>query len=73
MVAAAQPRTCTGRGRRPGRTSDAQISVADLCGLGVQDAAIAELVASGTERAAHFSMTRLAEAYLAIYREIAGS
>ena len=32
----------------------------------------AELVASGTERAAHFSMTRLAEAYLAIYREIAG-
>ncbi len=31
-------------GRRPGRTSDAQISVADLCGLGVQDAAIAELV-----------------------------
>ena len=31
-------------GRRPGRTSDRQISVADLCGLGAQDAAIAELV-----------------------------
>ena len=31
-------------GRRPGRTSDRQISVADLCGLGAQDATIAELV-----------------------------
>jgi len=30
--------------RRPGRTADEQITVADLCGLGAQDAAIAELV-----------------------------
>jgi len=30
--------------RRPGRTSNDQISVADLCGLGVQDATIAEMV-----------------------------
>ena len=32
-----------------GRTSDHQITVSDLCGLGVQDAAIAELVMSSLE------------------------
>jgi ornithine cyclodeaminase len=37
-------------GRSPGRTSPEQITLADLCGLGVQDATIAELV-----------VTRLAE------------
>ncbi|MBI4941247.1 MAG: ornithine cyclodeaminase family protein [Actinobacteria bacterium] len=31
-------------GRSPGRTSPAQVTVADLCGLGVQDATIAEVV-----------------------------
>jgi ornithine cyclodeaminase len=30
--------------RRPGRTTDEQITVADLCGLGAQDAVIAEVV-----------------------------
>ena len=33
-------------GVKPGRTSDLQISVCDLCGLGIQDAAMAELVMS---------------------------
>jgi ornithine cyclodeaminase len=32
--------------RRPGRTTSEQITVADLCGVGAQDAAIAELVVS---------------------------
>ncbi|MEZ5141990.1 MAG: glycosyltransferase family 4 protein [Acidimicrobiales bacterium] len=35
-----------------------------------EPALAADLVASGTERALHFSMARLAEAYLAIYREV---
>src|SRR5712691_624146 len=34
-------------GRKPGRTSDAEITVADLTGVGVQDAALAELVVVG--------------------------
>ena len=34
-------------GRSPGRTSDEQISVSDHCGLGIQDAAMAQLVMTG--------------------------
>lgn len=39
-------------GRCPGRTSPEQVSIADLCGLGVQDAAIAEVVATRLRTAA---------------------
>ena len=34
-------------GRSVGRTSDEQISVSDHCGLGIQDAAMAQLVMTG--------------------------
>jgi len=37
-------------GRKPGRTSDAEITVADLTGVGVQDAALAELVVVAAAR-----------------------
>ena len=33
-------------GMKPGRTSDEEITVADLTGVGVQDAAVANLVVS---------------------------
>ncbi len=32
----------------------------------------AELVASGEQRAGHFSMERLAEAYVSLYEQLAG-
>lgn len=37
-------------GRKPGRTSDREITVADLTGVGVQDAAVAELVVDAATR-----------------------
>lgn len=37
-------------GLKPGRTSDEQITVADLTGVGVQDAALADLVVTEAER-----------------------
>jgi len=37
-------------GLKPGRTSDDQITVADLTGVGVQDAALADLVVAEAER-----------------------
>ena len=36
-------------GRHPGRTSPDQITISDHCGLGIQDAAMAELVMAGHE------------------------
>jgi ornithine cyclodeaminase len=35
-------------GRRPGRTDDLEVTVADLTGVGVLDAAVAELVVDAT-------------------------
>ena len=37
-------------GLKPGRTSDEQVTVADLTGVGVQDAALADLVVAEAER-----------------------
>ena len=37
-------------GLKPGRTSDGQVTVADLTGVGVQDAALADLVVAEAER-----------------------
>lgn len=38
-------------GRKPGRTSDTEITIADLTGVGVQDAAVADFVAGAAQAA----------------------